>query len=329
MAICQHRATAIAMCAASIWRTTMLLALLGTAFQLVVVPIAQAKTPATAHAHSYSITTPRSCGKDFASGHTFRLGRMLRPVNVPVSEPLPRGTVYLHLKQGSRVIIAGDTGASMCVERYDGSPGVGWVSESSVRRLPRPKPASMNKAWSGVWVSESGDWLTIRTNDAHATIIDGRACWAQCDHYGFLSNLVSLPTNSAAVELKSKVFFGPRFFTFQKNQELQGGGSSNTDCRFYANLLSREEMIVSDEHGSCGGLDVTWTEVYFKVAPYPIAPYPPYAKMKAYFKAMGEPFMTLPDQQRTRCDSCPYGAKALPAGIRPPFFSAPPSAQSR
>jgi hypothetical protein len=264
-----------------------------------------------------------NCGTYFQLARTFRLGKILHPVEGPFDSTLPKKKrVYTRFTSGTEVVISGQIGNLVCVARYNQFSAMGWVPRKSVELLDETvAPTAQN--WSGVWAAEGGDWFEIYVNLlGNASIVDGRACWAQCDHVGSLGGaLATLAAwhgpNSQKTGLQSTLFFElPKRHFDMRDACTPTHGPPYTSCRsapiptdvanscrFYANLIPGGRLIVSDEHGSCGGLNVSWSGMYYKVAPYP-----PYARMKAYFKKLGKPFKTLPEQIKTRCPDRPYGA---------------------
>lgn len=301
-------------------RATWVLHITGPVVSIVAILLAMAsgstlarRPPAQNASIAISPIPGESCGNFLERANEFNSGTIVATTDAKrtfAGGPATAGSV--RFKRGQNVIVAASSEGTLCIASVNKFSTNGWVPRTYVR-LFRSTVRPAESQWSGLWVKQNGTWLEI--NDipfVGVQIVDGLACSARCVNFGFsgappLGRLASWrPSQKGSAPVaRTRLFEAPsRRFAYQNRCTGLSPRSScratrvapdiANSCRFYATLVAAvHRLIVSNEQGSCGGLGVNWSGMYYMVAPYP-----PYARMSRYFKQLGIKFSPIIEQMR-------------------------------
>ncbi|MFH6782999.1 MULTISPECIES: hypothetical protein [Methylobacterium] len=162
---------------------------------------------------------------------------------------------------GNTVILGGTTPGFVCAT-YVGQKGAvrsGWLPEGAVARAPAP-PAPSLSDWTGTWTAPEAT-LVIRPAKAGALSVKGDASYGTLDPDRVRRGAV----NMGSVEGTTAPTGPTLAFTMGDKGTMPFAAGERTDCSLRLRLLP--PFLLAEDNNACGGMNVSFTNVYRRGKP--------------------------------------------------------------
>ncbi|TNC07261.1 hypothetical protein FF100_33015 [Methylobacterium terricola] len=182
----------------------------------------------------------------------------------PGPDPACRETAFV--VPGNTVILAGAPGEAspgfVCAT-YVGQKGTvrsGWLPEGAVARAP-DAPGQRSRDWTGIWRAPEATLVIRQAKAAGALSVKGDATFGALDPDRVRRGAVNLGSVDGTMAPS-----GPSLaFTMGDRGTLPYAGGEAADCRLRLTLLP--PFLLAQDNNACGGMNVSFTNVYRRTKP--------------------------------------------------------------